>query len=308
MQVLMLYFLVSLLFISCNRPNGEETKPTEGRMTVYADRNIADLVTQLKLIFERNYPNATIDLQFLSDKEMFTKFMKDSIGIMIGYHKLNSVEKEYLFKNQQNEPREFPIAVSAIAFISSEKSKDSTLVYEQLMDFIRGESSSVSTFNSILVEDKESGIGAELLRKANVEKPPNTIFAMESKLKILEQLQQNPNAMAAVDWTEWSDSDRLDLLDTMSKIKVMLVSRPIDSTQMGYLSPYQYHLAEGFYPFTREISVVSRTGKTDVGMGFASFIAADIGQKIVLKAGLLPKFQSDRWIEMIQTKDIKVER
>jgi len=277
-------------------------------MTVYVDRSISDLVTQLKLIFERNYPNAFIDLQFLSEKDLFKNFMKDSIGIMIGYHKLSIAEKDFLFKNQQNEPREFPIGVSAIAFISSEKSKDSILVYEQLINFIRGESSELSTFKTLLVEDKESGIGAELLRKANAENPPNTIFALETKSKILEQLNLDPNALAAVDWTEWSDSDRMDLIDTMSKIKVMMVSRPKDSIQLGYLSPYQYHLAEGYYPFTREISVISRTGKTDVGMGFASFIAADIGQKIILKAGLLPKFQSDRWIEMIQTKDIKVER
>jgi phosphate transport system substrate-binding protein len=51
---------------------------------------------------------------------------------------------------------------------------------------------------------------------------------------------------------------------------------------------------------------ISKTGREDVGIGFASFICGEIGQKIILKAGLLPKFQSERNIELNYTNDIKV--
>ncbi len=71
----MLYFLVSLLFISCNRPNGEETKPTEGRMTVYADRNIADLVTQ-KILWKKNY-NKPQQLQFFPETNRLVFLQND---------------------------------------------------------------------------------------------------------------------------------------------------------------------------------------------------------------------------------------
>ena len=44
------------------------------------------------------------------------------------------------------------------------------------------------------------------------------------------------------------------------------------------------------------------------GIGFASFITGEIGQKIILKAGLLPKYQSERIIELSPIQDIKVIR
>jgi hypothetical protein len=43
-----------------------------------------------------------------------------------------------------------------------------------------------------------------------------------------------------------------------------------------------------------------------VGIGFASFIAGEIGQKIILKAGLLPRYQSERVLEIGPVEDIKV--
>ena len=63
--------------------------------------------------------------------------------------------------------------------------------------------------------------------------------------------------------------------------------RPKDSVQYGFLHPYQYNLQDRRYPYTRDIYYISRSGKSDLGLGFASFIAGEIGQKIILKAGLL---------------------
>ena len=86
----------------------------------------------------------------------------------------------------------------------------------------------------------------------------------------------------------------------------MGVTRPADSTQMGFVQPYQYNLQDRKYPFTRDLYFISKTGREDAGIGFASFICGEIGQKIILKAGLLPKFQSERTIELNYTNDIKV--
>ncbi|MBK9270913.1 MAG: substrate-binding domain-containing protein [Saprospiraceae bacterium] len=301
-------FLIIFIGMSCNPANHKETKPTEGRMSVYVDKSLADLIIQQKQIFERNYPNAIVDLEFSSEQELKRKFMKDSVGIVIGYLKLNKEEKDFLFKNQQSQPREFVVAVSAIAFIASPEAEDSSLTYESIIDLIRGKSDHAASFNSFVIEDNQSGIGPALLQLAGVEIAPAKMYALPSKEKIIEQINNNPRILAAVDWTEWSDSDRTDLSKTLNGLKVLKVSRPKDSLNAGYFGPYQYHLAEGFYPFTREITILTRTGKTDVGLGFASFIGGEIGQKIILKSGLLPKFQSDRWVELVPISGLKLEK
>ncbi len=47
-------------------------------------------------------------------------------------------------------------------------------------------------------------------------------------------------------------------------------------------------LHEVKYPLARDLFIINCQGYSGLGMGFASFIAGEIGQRIVLKSGLLP--------------------
>ena len=55
-----------------------------------------------------------------------------------------------------------------------------------------------------------------------------------------------------------------------------------------YYKPSQTNLAEGFYPLIRKIYMLNYEGGRGLGTGFATFVAGDVGQKIVLKSGLAP--------------------
>ena len=48
------------------------------------------------------------------------------------------------------------------------------------------------------------------------------------------------------------------------------------------------NIAEGKYPLARDLYIVNGQGYSGLGMGFSSFVAGDIGQRIILKSGLLP--------------------
>jgi phosphate transport system substrate-binding protein len=109
-----------------------------------------------------------------------------------------------------------------------------------------------------------------------------------------------------VDYSDISDSDDAFTKEVLNHIKLLGITRPADSIQAGFVQPFQYNLQDKKYPFTRDLYFISKTGKDDVGTGFTSFICGDIGQKIILKAGLLPKFQSERTIEISRTNDIKI--
>jgi phosphate transport system substrate-binding protein len=57
----------------------------------------------------------------------------------------------------------------------------------------------------------------------------------------------------------------------------------------SYYMPSQNNIAEGKYPLARDLYIINGQGFTGLGMGFASFVAGDIGQRIILKSGLLPE-------------------
>ena len=55
-----------------------------------------------------------------------------------------------------------------------------------------------------------------------------------------------------------------------------------------YFAPSQNNIAEGTYPLARDLFIINCQGSSGLGMGFASFVAGEIGQRIILKSGLLP--------------------
>ena len=61
-----------------------------------------------------------------------------------------------------------------------------------------------------------------------------------------------------------------------------------DKGKSQYYAPSQNNLAEGTYPLARDLYIINCQGYSGLGMGFASFVAGDIGQRIILKSGLLP--------------------
>ena len=135
---------------------------------------------------------------------------------------------------------------------------------------------------------------------------PKHMYALESKKEVMDYVKSHENAIGIVDISDISDSDDQQAKDLLDSIELLGISRPIDSIQSGFVKPFQYNLQDRKYPFTRDLYIISRTGKSDVGTGFASFITGEIGQKIVLKSGLLPKYQSERVLEIRNSSDIKV--
>jgi phosphate transport system substrate-binding protein len=76
-----------------------------------------------------------------------------------------------------------------------------------------------------------------------------------------------------------------EMQEYVNKINVLEVK---DTNNTNYYSPTQNNIAEGKYPLARDLYIINCQGYSGLGMGFASFIAGDIGQRIVLKSGLVP--------------------
>lgn len=252
-------------------------------------------------IFEREYPYAHLDIRYTNEYDMFSALLKDSIDVIVSTRALNPEEMKYL-QQRNSLPKTYPFATSAIAFIRNRNSQDTTLAYEQLFSLFRNEASGTN----FVIENVKSGITGEILRLLNADKLPAHFYALPSKKEVLEYIQAHDNAIGIIDYSDISDTDNAYTAQVLASIHLIGLTRPADSTQVGFVKPFQYNLQDWKYPFTRELYVISNTGKSDLGVGFASFICGEIGQKIILKAGLLPKFQTERQIEINQTSDIKV--
>ena len=294
-------FVFLLLAQACVKKVEDMSGPTMGNLDIVADESMKVIVEQEEEIFERSYKYAHLDIRYMNEYDLFEAFVADSTDVIMTNRSLTTEERNY-FNQRNSYPRETMFGTGAIAFIKNKKAVDTTYVYEELVSSF----TDTTGGNIFVLENVKSGVTREILRILKSDKLPSHFYALNTKQEVLDYVQEHDNAIGIVDYVDISDSDSAFTKEVLGKINLLAISRPADSTQVGFVKPYQYNLQDRRYPFTRDLYFISKTGRDDVGTGFASFICGEIGQKIVLKAGLLPKFQTERNIEITNTEDIKV--
>lgn len=293
--------LLLLATLGCVKKAEDIEGPTMGALDIMADESLKDIVGQEEEIFERFYPYARLNISYTNEHDMFRKFLADSVDFIITTRALTTEEGDFLAK-RQNVPRLFPFATSAIAFITNKQTTDTTYTYEKMISMLGDETSGVN----FVIENVKSGITQEVLRLINKAVLPGHFYALASKAEVLDYVKKNDLAIGIVDYVDIGDSDSPFTQEVLAHVHLLGISRPQDSIQVGFVQPFQYNLQDWKYPFTRELYMINNTGKSDVGIGFASFVCGEIGQKIILKAGLLPRYQTERNLEFNNTADIKV--
>ena len=71
-----------------------------------------------------------------------------------------------------------------------------------------------------------------------------------------------------------------------------------------YYQPLQAYLSLGFYPLTRDVMVASREARSGLGTVFIAWLTSDKGQRVVLKAGLLPATMPIRIVKIKHDSDL----
>lgn len=277
--------------------------PTTGRVRIAVDENLKDIIQQEKEVFESKYKYASIDLINMQETPLLNSLYSDSIKAAFLARNLSEKETNY-FHQKQIYPKPVLFATGALAFIVSNKYPDTSYTYETLLSFLNDPGKG----KKFIIENSKSGIAAEIMHLINKDTLPRHFFSKQTKSEIYDYIHQDLSAIGIIDYSDISDSDLPSTKALYLTTNLLAISRPKDSTQHGYLRPYQYNLQDRLYPFTRDLYFVSTSGLNDVAQGFIAFVAGDIGQKVILKAGLLPRYQTERWIELKSSPKPVIER
>lgn len=294
-----------LLFFAASCKNTNEAgevvikgSPLTGREEVWGDESLNKIIEQQREVFEAAYPHAFIVMHYASEMEIKRKFFADSIDVMIISHGLDSIELSQLQKKEVW-PRQYLFGKSSIAFIASKNHQQSKYKYEDIIKMLS------TPERDFAIENKNSGIALELLKHLKGKSLSERIYALANRTALIQWVNESPDRIGVMDWSNVSDEDDPDAREILSEVKVLSISGSTPETAELYYDPSQANM-NGLYPFTRDLYFIRRLGITDVTLGFASFICGERGQKIMLKAGLLPEYQSERWVEFKGLTEIKV--
>ena len=290
---------VLLTAVQCK--DKEETKDTvlTGKATIAVDESLLPVMQDEVEIFQDAY-KATIKLVPKSESEVINALLKDSVQIAILARNLNENEQS-VFKNRKIVPKITKFATDAIAMIAHKNNNDTIIALADVLRFLKGEK--VQGIEGVVFDNLNSSIARQLLDMAKVgqETPPN-VYSFNTNDEVVKYVSDN-KGMIGVIGINWILQPSQNMQKYLDNIQVLSV-KGLDSDK--YLAPTQNNLAEGTYPLARDLFIINCQGRSGLGMGFASFIAGERGQRIILKAGLLPTRMPGR--NLILRKTINVEK
>ena len=278
------FVLLTLLFVfSCQKKNNKNQDTIlEGKATIYVDESILPIVEDEQAVFETEY-KAKLHLVSKSESEVINYLFNDSARIVILTRTLSAKELK-AYERKKIVPRITPFATDAIAFIRNKTTNDTLIALQDVIDFVNGKA--FPNIKGLIFDNANSSTARYISEISGVSvNSQRNIFSFKTNEEVLKYVAKN-NGMIGVIGMNWIFQPPLDLQETVDSINVLAVKGIKESE---YVFPSQDNLAQGKYPLARRLYIVNCQGYSGLGMGFASFLTGERGQRIILKSGLVPE-------------------
>lgn len=303
--------LLSLLFTSIFFACEERDKsgkvldtPTTGHIRIMVDEGYKPIIQSSIDVFDSIYRRASIEATYTSEGEAVAALIRDSVQVIIITRTLTDEEINTYFKPRGFVPPTTKIAYDGVAFIVNPENRDTVLTIDQLRDIITGKITAWKQLNPaskladirLVFDNPTSGTVRYAKDSIGGGAPlsPNA-SALPTNAEVIDYVAKNKNAIGIIGANWISDTDSKGVQAFRKEIKLVDVAKK--AGEVGY-GPYQAYLATDKYPFKRAVYIINSQARKGLGLGFASFLAGDNGQRIVLKDGLLPAQAVTRVIQI----------
>ena len=277
------FILLTLLFVfSCQQKNNKvQDTIIEGKATFYVDESILPIVEDEVAVFETEY-NAKLHLVSKSESEVVNDLFNDTAKVAILTRTLSAKELK-AFQSKKITPRITPFATDAIAFIKNKATNDTLIALQDVIDFVQGKA--IPNIKGLVFDNANSSTARYISEVSGVSvNNQKNIFSFKTNEEVIKYVAKNIG-MVGVIGMNWIFQPPLELQQDIDKVNVLGVKSRNDSE---YFFPTQDNLAQGKYPLARRLYIINCQGYSGLGMGFASYLSGERGQRIILKSGLVP--------------------
>jgi phosphate transport system substrate-binding protein len=299
--------LLILLWVGCGEASKQTDTATRGEITVAVDESLRPIMEAQKAVFESIYPDAKLNMVFTNEYDAISMLATDSARIAIVTRELREEEKDNLNK-LKIKPRYTDIAYDAIALIANNENPHMLFTKDQLAKVLSGEYKTWKDLNPKLedatirvVFDSPKSGATRMLKDSllNGGELSENCFAVNGNVAVMDYVKENKYALGLIGVAWISDHDDTTSVQFTKDVKVLEMI-PLDpsTAEAASMGPFQAYIALKQYPLWRRVMVVSRETRVGLGTGFASFIASDRGQRIILKAGLVPALAPIRIVQV----------
>jgi phosphate transport system substrate-binding protein len=273
---------VGLMACGESKKDTPQDGPATGSISIGVDESFQPLVNAEKAAFEENYHFAKLNLVFKPENESIADLLNDKVRSVVVSRELTDVEKE-IFTREKITYRSFKFAADGIALIVNKSNTDTLMTLDQLKSLLSGSGKKGPALELVVDKANSSNIKF-LVDRFGLGNSGLAVSAAGSNKAVIEYVQSHKNALGIIGSNWISDGENPTSLGFIRSINVMSVSE----NGKDYFQPFGYNLALKKYPLRREIKMILKESHTGLGTGFVNYVCGDMGQLIVLKAGLIP--------------------
>ncbi|MBR5035555.1 MAG: substrate-binding domain-containing protein [Prevotella sp.] len=291
--------LILGLFLACgNKPNPEQEEAYQKAAScLVADESFYPIIDE-ELYYFQNQSLDSITPIYINEQEAVTRLMKLETWLAFTTRDFTARERKNL-QDRKYLPRAIPIAYDGLAIIVNNTNPDSCITIKDFARVLRGEAvkwsdiypgSKLGDIDVVFDNPLSSTVRwcVDSILGGQEFKSPN-IGAVKTSAAVIDYVENHQNALGIIG-SNWLNDKRDTTNVTFKKnITVMGVSKLDSATLANSWKPYQYYLYNGNYPLVRTIYALLNEPRSGVPTAFAHFCQLPKGQKIILRAGLLPR-------------------
>jgi phosphate transport system substrate-binding protein len=284
---------------------GTNETPTRGKITIVADESFQPLIETEVFTFTHLYVNAQITARYKPEFDVIEDFMNDSVKVIVSSKKLSDYQIQYL-RDTLIVARTSAFAYDALALVTNLSNTDSLLTYNTVKDIFLGKVKTWKDVNPksklgdirVIFDNNKSGNIRYFKEEFGIKDTlKGNFFAVNSNPEVINFVSRNPNALGIISVNWISDKDDSLSMSFTKKVNIIAVSQKFVNDGSFY-RPHQGFIYDKSYPFVREIYLISRESFPGLGSGFINWACAEQGQRIVLKAGLVPATMPIRLVQV----------
>lgn len=299
------YIIVGLVLtgVFCSSCGNKKSKDgrtdtySSGTISFVSDESFSPLIEEQRFVFQNDYPQAKVNPVYTNESEAISQLLNRKTWLAFTSRDFKPSELQNL-QAQSFRPVSIKVAYDALAFIVNKSSADTIISVKDIENIMTGKvkswgeifkGSKHGTITVVFDNPKSSTVHYvedSILGGKPISNP--NVAAVRKTEEVIKYVEENPGSIGIIG-NNWLNDKRDTTNLTFNKnIRVMSVSRVHPATATSGRKPYQYYIYNGEYPLVRTIYALLNDPRQGLPWGFAHFTESPKGQRIVLKAGLLP--------------------
>lgn len=285
----------------------QKSTSTTGELTIGVDEGISPLAKEEAAEFMRLNKESKVNLSVKTSKEVIAELNSGVYKTILVGRDLTKEEAE-IFNSNKIELKKNKFALDGIGVIVNPKNPVRKINFNELKRIYTGEQTDWKDLDGdnkdvykgkikVFIARKNASIHdifkEKVLRGAEFS---GMDAICSTSTQMMNEVRTNENAIGFISmaWITVSN-DTLD--ETVKPLKLAAVD-PQTGAVGDYVGLHQAYIANTTYPLTTEAYVISSDFSMNLSVGFTSFLIAYDGQRIVLRAGLVPVTQPVKIIQL----------